>query len=129
MPLVISGPISMGGSVTGQSINLELTKAATDIISLNDTDARRLALIIEDQTTISLNDFYGKQLITFGQEQYTAPGTYYWVCPEGITSVSVVCIGGGGGFAGRSHTQRWHQRGACAQRVGAFEQPTDAAAS
>ena len=97
MPLVISGPISMGGSVTGQSINLELTKAATDIISLNDTDARRLALIIDDQTTISLNDFYGKQLITFGQEQYTSPGTYYWVCPEGITSVSVVCIGGGGG--------------------------------
>lgn len=30
-----------------------------------------------------------------GQQQYTAAGTYSWVCPPGVTSVSVVCIGGG----------------------------------
>ena len=27
---------------------------------------------------------------------YTTPGTYTWICPEGVTSVYVVCIGGGG---------------------------------
>lgn len=32
-----------------------------------------------------------------GQVAYTTPGTYNWVCPAGVTSVSVVCIGGGGG--------------------------------
>ena len=31
-----------------------------------------------------------------GQQEYTTAGTYTWVCPAGVTSVSVVCIGGGG---------------------------------
>lgn len=31
-----------------------------------------------------------------GQQEYTAPGTYSWTCPAGVTSVSVVAIGGGG---------------------------------
>ena len=31
---------------------------------------------------------------------YSKPGTYQWTCPEGVTSVSVVCVGGGG--AGKS---------------------------
>jgi hypothetical protein len=30
-------------------------------------------------------------------QTYSVPGTYSWVVPEGVTSVSVVCIGGGGG--------------------------------
>jgi collagen type VII alpha len=36
-------------------------------------------------------------LVTPGQIAYTAPGVYSWTCPTGVTSVSVVCIGGGGG--------------------------------
>jgi hypothetical protein len=36
-----------------------------------------------------------------GQQAYTTAGTYSWVAPTGITSVSVVVIGGGGsGFSG-----------------------------
>ena len=31
-----------------------------------------------------------------GQIAYYSAGTYTWVCPPGITSVSVVCVGGGG---------------------------------
>ena len=31
------------------------------------------------------------------EQAYTTPGTYTWICPPGVTSVSVVCIGGGGG--------------------------------
>ncbi len=31
-----------------------------------------------------------------GQSEYTTPGTYSWVAPDGVTSVSVVAIGGGG---------------------------------
>ena len=32
-----------------------------------------------------------------GQEAYTTPGTYSWVAPAGVTSVSVVSVGAGGG--------------------------------
>ena len=30
------------------------------------------------------------------ESTYAIPGTYSWVCPVGVTSVSVVCVGGGG---------------------------------
>lgn len=33
-----------------------------------------------------------------GQIAYTTAGTYSWVCPAGVTSVSVVCVGGGGSY-------------------------------
>lgn len=32
-----------------------------------------------------------------GSQQYTSPGTYSWVCPAGVFSVSAVAVGGGGG--------------------------------
>jgi hypothetical protein len=32
-----------------------------------------------------------------GEVEFTVPGTYIWTAPVGITSVSVVCVGGGGG--------------------------------
>ena len=32
-----------------------------------------------------------------GQAAFTTPGTYTWTAPAGVTSVSVVCVGGGGG--------------------------------
>ena len=35
-----------------------------------------------------------------GQQAYTTPGTYSWVAPSGVTSVSVVAVGGGGGGGG-----------------------------
>jgi hypothetical protein len=40
-------------------------------------------------------------LVPAGQQEYTVPGVYSWVAPTGITTVSVVCVGGGaGGYAG-----------------------------
>jgi len=32
-----------------------------------------------------------------GQIVYETPGTYTWVCPTGVTSISLVLVGGGGG--------------------------------
>lgn len=40
--------------------------------------------------------FKAKATATGGQALYTTPGTYTWVCPAGVTSVCVVCVGGGG---------------------------------
>jgi hypothetical protein len=31
---------------------------------------------------------------------YTAPGNYQWICPAGVTSLTVTCVGGGGGGGG-----------------------------
>ena len=35
--------------------------------------------------------------VGYGEAEYTTPGTYQWTCPAGITNVSVVCVGAGGG--------------------------------
>lgn len=37
-----------------------------------------------------------------GSQSYTTAGTYSWVAPAGVTSVSVVAVGGGGGGGGAS---------------------------
>ena len=36
-----------------------------------------------------------------GSQTFSTPGTYQWTAPEGVTSVSVVCVGGGGGGGSR----------------------------
>lgn len=41
----------------------------------------------------------GAPVVT-GQQAYTTAGTYSWVAPAGVTSVSVVAVGGGGGAGG-----------------------------
>lgn len=58
MPLNSSGPLSLGGATLGESVNLELGKAGTAIVSLNDTDLRTLFGVASGQ--ISLSQGYGK---------------------------------------------------------------------
>jgi len=42
------------------------------------------------------NSFLAGSLFA-GQEAFTTAGTYSWTAPSGVFSVSVVCVGGGGG--------------------------------
>ena len=70
MTLNSSGPISLGGSTVGQSVNLELGNSATAQISLNDTAVRNLAGI--SSGAISLNDLYGTSVDPYG----TIAGSY-----------------------------------------------------
>lgn len=46
------------------------------------------------QQTITITMVVNK---TNGQIIYDTPGTYTWVCPTGVTSISLVLVGGGGG--------------------------------
>ena len=39
-----------------------------------------------------------------GQQAYTTSGSYSWVAPSGVTSISAVAVGGGGNFSGSSST-------------------------
>lgn len=71
MPLNSSGPISIGGSTTGQSINLQLGRAATAQSSLGESALRNLAGVASGQ--ISLSNFYGKPVscLPYGTLIYT----------------------------------------------------------
>lgn len=63
MPLNSSGPISLGGSTSGQSINLELGQSATAQVSMNDTNVRTLAGVASGAIIMPTN-FYGKSAAT-----------------------------------------------------------------
>jgi hypothetical protein len=61
MTMNSSGPISLGGTTAGQSIELENGGPGTATISLNDTAVRNLAGIPATNTTIIMpTNFYGK---------------------------------------------------------------------
>jgi hypothetical protein len=101
MPLAVDGFLSFGGNVETRSFNLELGKEANAEVALNDQDVRFLARIGTANAEISVFDFYGKSYFEFGEQEYVLPGDYVWVCPANVTSISVVCVGaGGGGHAG-----------------------------
>jgi hypothetical protein len=59
MTLNSSGPISLGGTATNASINLELSQAFNAQISMNDTNVRTLAGVASGAITMPTN-FYGK---------------------------------------------------------------------
>jgi hypothetical protein len=74
MALNASGPISIGGSTTGQSINLELGRAAGATSNMGETALRTLAG--KASGIISLADFYGKSNIVWMYSE-SAP-EYFW---------------------------------------------------
>lgn len=76
MTLNSSGPISFGGSTSGQSINLELGQSATAQISLNDANVRTLAGVPSGAIVVPTN-FYGKSsvVINFTNDTVDAGNT------------------------------------------------------
>jgi hypothetical protein len=74
MALNASGPLSLGGATTGQSINLELGVSATALASINSTSFRTLAGVASGQ--ISISSFYGKSNGT-RQWMSTTPSSTY----------------------------------------------------
>lgn len=59
---------------------------------------------LDDSGGISIGggiEISDKPIIVWSESTYTIPGTYTWTCPNDVTSVDVVCVGGGGsGSAG-----------------------------
>lgn len=93
MPLNASGQISLGGSTTGQSINIELGYSATAQISLNDAAVRSLLGIASGQ--IDLNTAHGKANAT----AYGFTGSTTWTVPKTAT-FTFYAVGGGAGGSG-----------------------------
>lgn len=63
MTLNSSGPISLGGSTAGQSVNLELGQSATAQISFNDANVRTLTGTSSGSTLVMPTNFYGKSSV------------------------------------------------------------------
>ena len=72
-----------------------------NIIDANKTLIRKLSRVKDDGTEVPLADAKYSELFrepttATGSQTYTSPGTHSWLCPAGVYSVSVCCIGGGG---------------------------------
>ena len=93
MTLQSSGPISL--------LDIQNEFGGTNPIQLSEYYG--VATGVPASGQIGIGDFYGTSSGGGGgggssapQQEYTSPGTYYWTCPSGVSSVSVVCIGAGG---------------------------------
>lgn len=64
MTMNASGPLSLGGSTTGQSINLEILQSATATVSLGDSAVRALATV--PTGTIGIGSVAGKTYTRLG---------------------------------------------------------------
>lgn len=98
----IQSPQSPGSIIMGaQSIGLTNTTSYPTVSTATWTTSTRVnysgdnglsvSPITLGLTTMSLDS------VTGGQSAYTVAGTYSWICPAGVTSVSAVCVGGGSG--------------------------------
>jgi len=103
MALNSSGPISLGGATTGQSINLELGQAATATTSLNATNVRTLLQVSSGQ--ISLSNAYGKSsstayIIYLGNVYTSQTNNFNWSVGWQVNNQGMSMFGYGspGGF-------------------------------
>ena len=108
MALNNSGPISLGGSTTGQSIALELGQSATGQISLNDANVRALAQVPSGAIIMPTNFYnkgagYGGTIISYSLGGGGAGGIDAQNGAAGqnstltYSSVTLIAYGGGGG--------------------------------
>ena len=108
MALESSGTMSIGGSTSGRSINLELGRPATQSSNLNESDLRTLAGQPGDASQISISDFYGASSfnVTGGTKFVLSGHTYHLFTSPGNLVVTgsknteYLIVGGGGGGGG-----------------------------
>ena len=82
-----SGLSIVGDTITG---NATVVANTTSTITATSTLSGKTA-------TRTINFVINSTYVAPGQVAYTSAGTYTWVAPAGVTKVSVVAVGGGGG--------------------------------
>ena len=87
-----SGSTSTVGSVSGNSLVVASVDSQEQIkVYAYGGTTPRIGIITGIVTTSTLGTFP-----VLGEAEFVTPGTYTWVAPAGVTSVSAVAIGGGG---------------------------------
>lgn len=118
MTLNSSGPISLGGSTAGQSVNLELGLSATAQISFNDAAVRTLTGTSSGTSLVMPTNFYGKSstVISISNDSVSVDTVYesdfdYNIANYGIKSNGkIYAIGNSstsGLFYGTTHDTNW----------------------
>ena len=94
----LTGTVTVGNVISGISSGIitktlvnNLTVAGTENFYIDVKTAGFDGPIVYTSSTISI------QPPIPGQQAFTTPGTFSWTAPDGVTLVSVVCVGGGGG--------------------------------
>lgn len=108
MTLNASGPISLGGSTSGQSVNLELGQSATAQISMNDANVRTLTGVPSGAIIMPTN-FYGKSsspVITLTNRSVTSTSGGVLSANAGWRASNDSYVYTGVGTGGPSYTQR-----------------------
>jgi len=88
-PSGITGTLSQSGSGTITVTGLTGSTSYTFTVTATNSAGTSAASAASNSITTSA---------VTGQEEFTSHGTYTWVAPAGVTSVSAVCVGGGAGF-------------------------------
>jgi len=76
-----SSPVTVNGLTTGSSYTFTVTASTPGGSGPASAASNSITMVVQ------------------GQQEYTTPGTYTWVAPAGVTSVSAVVVGGGGNGA------------------------------
>ena len=94
LPITGYQAISSPGSITA-------TGASSPITVTGLTASTSYTFQVRAQNSLGYGSYSGSSnsittLVAPGSQSYTASGTYTWVAPANVTSVSVVAVGGGG---------------------------------
>ena len=96
---------SARGIVSGNDPHLSLNTTAAEVTTDDSVDPTAGGFAVNQNTATNINVSGGQYIylaiaggvyVPSGEAVFTTPGTYNWTVPEGVTSVSVVCVGGGG---------------------------------
>lgn len=85
MALASSGSISIGGSTSGRSINLELNRSATASSNLNESALRSLAQ--RSSGSVSLSHFHGKSNVAWSFNITSGNARDSWCLIKSCTSI------------------------------------------
>ena len=99
-----------GGAITSYVASATPASGATVSVSGSASPLTFSGLVVGTVYTVQVTAFntFGPSApstgvsitpLVVGQAAYTSAGSYTWVAPTGVTSVSVVCVGGGGNSA------------------------------
>jgi hypothetical protein len=86
----MAGNFTANGQILTFTANLDATTEGTEYFAISLNNGRANANVLINDTSLTVP----------GQQEFTTAGTYSWVAPTGVSSISVVTVGAGSGGGG-----------------------------